>query len=409
MARARRWRWRGRRGKRTTMMAASEYARDDSELEQFAPLVAWAFGDTVASALKWLQGVTPPAARLLRHAGELRAGLCEIPMGQWFGGARVEMLGVAGVSVAPEARGKGFAKRLMLEMLEQARARRVALSTLYPATVTLYRNVGYELAGTRYRYSAQLARLPRWRSELELAPLTSARESEAEAMYRKLACEQPGTLDRGGYIWNRVRGPETDPPRGVIVEGPRGAEGYLYVKQLAAAEFTHDLLVRDLVVTTSDAARRLLTFLADHRSTCARALWYAGPVVSWLFDFPERVFDVTLADYWMVRIVHAAAALEQRGYPKALVAELDLEIEDSTLPDNSGRSIVRLADGRATVERAAGHGRIRIDIRGLAALYTGFATPAALGRARLLTADADDLELLGAAFGSGAPGLGDYF
>lgn len=391
------------------MPAVSEHARDDSDLEQFAPLVAWSFGGTAPSALKWLHGVGPSAIRLLREGSELRAGLCEIPMGQWFGGERVEMLGVAGVSVAPEARGRGLAKRLMLETLERAHAERVALSTLYPATVTLYRNVGYELAGTRYRYSAQLARLPRWRSELELAPLGPPREAEAEAMYRELARDQPGYLDRGGYVWNRVRAPEGEPARGVIVEGTRGSEGYLYVKQQTVGEWAHDLMLTDLVVNTGDAARRLFTFLADHRSTGTRAHWYAGPVVSWLFEFPERVFDVTLTDYWMVRIVHAAAALEQRGYPKTLAAELDLEIEDSTLPDNGGRTVVRLAEGRATVERSAGQGRIHIDVRGLAALYTGFATPAALRRARLLTASAEDLALLGAAFGSGAPGLVDHF
>lgn len=391
------------------MIRASEYARDDSELEELAPLVAWAFGDTPVSALNWLRGLGPSAIRLLRDGDSLRAALCEIPMGQWFGGARVEMLGVAGVSVAAESRGRGFAKRLMLEMLEQAHARRVAVSTLYPATLTLYRNVGYELAGTRYHYSAQLARLPRWSSELELAPLTPGRENEAEALYRGQASAHPGMLDRCGYIWNRVRAPRGEPARAVAVEGAQGLAGYLYLKQQITGEWAHDIVVSDLMVTTSEAARRVLTFLADHRSTCSRAHWYAGPSAPWLFDFPERVFDVTLSDYWMVRIVHAAAALEQRGYPRALVAELDLEIEDSSLPDNGGRYVVRLDAGQATVERSPGRGRIRIDVRGLAALYTGFATPAALGRAQLLAAGAADLELLGTVFCSGAPGLGDYF
>lgn len=391
------------------MISHSDYAREDSELEELAPLVAWAFGGTAASSLKWLQGMGPDSVRVLHAGGRLSAGLAEIPMGQWFGGARVEMLGVAGVAVAAEARGGGLAKRLMIEMLQAARARRVALSTLYPATVTLYRNVGYELAGSRYRYTAQLARLPRWRSELALGALPASREGEVEAMYRELASEQPGYLDRGSYIWNRVRTPEGAPVRGLLVEGEHGTEGYVYVKQQSTSEWAYDLMVTDLVAKSGDAAKRILTFLADHRSTGTRAHWYAGPLLPWTFEFPERVFDMALTDYWMLRLVHVEAALEQRGYPKALTLELDLEVEDSTLPDNSGRYIVRLADGRATVERSAGAGRIQMQGRGLAALYTGFATPAALVRARLLTAGADDLGLLGAAFGSAAPGLVDHF
>jgi predicted acetyltransferase len=391
------------------MVSASAYAFEDSELEELAPLVAWAFGGTPASSFKWLQGVGSGSVRVLRDGGRLRAGLAEISMGQWFGGQRVEMLGVAGVAVAAEARGGGLARRLMVEMLQAARARRVALSTLFPATVTLYRNVGYELAGSRYRYTAPLARLPRWRSELALDPLPASREGEVEAMYRELAREQPGYLDRGSYVWNRVRAPEGAPVRGLLVEGAHGTEGYVYVKQQITGEWSYDLVVTDLVAKSGDAAKRILTFLADHRSTGSRALWHAGPLLPWTFEFPDRVFEVALADYWMLRVVHAEAALEQRGYPKALTAELDLEVEDPVLPENSGRYLVRLVDGRAAVERALGAGRIRIDTRGLAALYTGFATPAALVRARLLSASADDLGLLGTAFGSGAPGLVDHF
>jgi len=391
------------------MTAASAYARDDSDLEEFAPLVAWAFGGGVPWSLKWLRGAGLPAVRLLRDEGRLHAGLCEIPMGQWFGGARVDMLGIAGVSVEPESRGRGFAKRLMLETLEQARARGVALSTLYPATVTLYRKVGYELAGNRYRYTAPLARLPTFKSELTIEPLTASHEGEVEAMYRELAREQPGYLDRGSYIWNRVKNPDGEPARGVIVQGARGIEGYLYVRHQMVGEYSYDLRVTDLVVRTSDAARRLFAFLADHRSTGGSANWCAGPMVPWLFVFPERVFDVTVSDRWMLRLVHAEAALAQRGYPAALKTELDLEIDDATLPANSGRYILRLEAGRATVERSAGAGRIRIDTRGLAALYTGFATPAALRRAELVAGSVDDLEALGAAFSSPAPGLVDHF
>jgi len=167
--------------------------------------------------------------------------------------------------------------------------------------------------------------------------------------------------------------------------------------------------VSDLVAKTGEAAKRVLTFLADHRSTLKHAHWYAGPFLPWVFEFPERVFDITLTDYWMLRIVHVAAALEQRGYPRMLEAELDLEIEDPILPDNSGRYLVKLHRGRASVEPASGAGRVRLNTRGLAALYTGFATPAALVRAGLVTGQADDLGLLAAVFSSSAPGLVDHF
>src|SRR6185295_16930186 len=81
-------------------------------------------------------------------------GLVLIPMGQWFGGKRVPMTGIAAVAVEPFARGKGAAKRLLVSMLQELQGKGVALSTLYPATQVLYRAVGYEQAGSRYEVRA---------------------------------------------------------------------------------------------------------------------------------------------------------------------------------------------------------------------------------------------------------------
>src|SRR5690606_17876867 len=108
-----------------------------------------AFGLAPERARKWvvdhLSGI-----RALRRRGQVLGGLLLIPMGQFFGCRRVSMTGVAGVSVVPAARGQGVATRLMTAALREMR-RGNALSALYPATMPLYRRVGYELAGARYR------------------------------------------------------------------------------------------------------------------------------------------------------------------------------------------------------------------------------------------------------------------
>ncbi len=59
--------------------------------------------------------------RLLREGGTDVACALRVPMGQFFGGRSVAMMGVAGVAVAPEARGRGLATRVMQEVLREAR------------------------------------------------------------------------------------------------------------------------------------------------------------------------------------------------------------------------------------------------------------------------------------------------
>jgi predicted acetyltransferase len=70
-------------------------------------------------------------------------------MRQWWCGRAVPMAGVASVKVAPEDRGRGVARRLMTALLDEVAARGHPLSALYPATMPLYRSLGWELAGVR--------------------------------------------------------------------------------------------------------------------------------------------------------------------------------------------------------------------------------------------------------------------
>jgi predicted N-acetyltransferase YhbS len=70
---------------------------------------------------------------------------------QWWAGRAVPCAGVASVKVAPEYRGHGTGRRLMTELLAAIAARGYPLAALYPATMPIYRSLGWELAGGRYR------------------------------------------------------------------------------------------------------------------------------------------------------------------------------------------------------------------------------------------------------------------
>src|SRR4051812_19701516 len=65
----------------------------------------------------------------------------------WFGGARVPTSGVAAVTVAAEHRGRGHLAPLFIELLEFARNRGAAISTLFPTAPNIYRRFGFEIVG----------------------------------------------------------------------------------------------------------------------------------------------------------------------------------------------------------------------------------------------------------------------
>lgn len=383
-------------------------ASDAAELQALAPIIAWAFGGVAEDSLKWLSKGGVEQVRVGFRGGRLAAGLLTIPMGHWFGERSVPAVGIAGVAIAPEFRGEGNALSLMRETLRDARDRGVALSSLYPASLQLYRKAGYEIAGTRCRWTLDLKACPRPSSDLELDRVGPSEHSELERVYTRVARTRPAYLDRGPYIWERVRSSGTEEARLVAVRGATGIEAYAALLPRRSAGVSHDLSLTDFVAESPGAFDRLLRFLSDHRSTVKQVTWYGGPVDARLFGFPEHAFKVEVDNYWMLRLVDVQRALTSRGYPP-VSGELDLQVDDDVLEANSRRFQVRLRDGVPDVQVTRSGGAVRVHVRTLAALYSGFADPLELVRAGRLEADARALATLRAFFAGAPPAMPDYF
>jgi predicted acetyltransferase len=191
------------------------------------------------------------------------------------------------------------------------------------------------------------------------------------------------------------------------VRGKAGVEGYLYATQRPRAAGGYDLVLTDFVALSAHAARALLGLLADHRSTGELVVWHGGYPDPLHFELPEFATSVELHEHFMLRIVHAEAALRARGFPQR-DADVDLELSDAELPDNAGRYRLAVRRGRADVTRG-GSGAVRLDVRALATLYSGFVRASALARSGRITGDAASLESLDALFAGPAPALGDFF
>ena len=377
-------------------------------LESLAAILAPSFGAPPEENLRWLEASPVDDLRVLRAGAETLACLRLIPMGQFFGGRSVPMLGVAGVAVAPEHRGKGAGARLMRAAVRETRERGIALSTLYPAALELYRGVGYERAGALWevRLSPDSIRLAE--RELDVRRGGPEDEETVEELYRDCARLAPGHLDRHPYVWERVRGARQKTDTRLYLAEARGEpEGYLYLRQKPVRK-GYELIVPDFQARTARAGRRLWTFLADHRSLGREIVWNGSPHGGLFQLLTGTAQKLQLTDTWMLRVVDARAALEARGWPPGLDCTLELELADELLPENAGRLRARIRDGRAEVE-PGGSGALRLDVRALGALFGGFSDPEELRRAGLLEGDAVRIEAARAAFAGPQPWMPDFY
>lgn len=349
--------------------------------------------------------------RVICHGGAVVGGLVIVPMGQYFGGRAVKMAGIAAVGIDPHMRGQGAASALMSEVVREMHGMGYPISALYPATQPVYQRVGYEQAGTFYRCVLPTAQIDSRDRELTLRPITDADQSAVEKCYLARARHTNGHLNRGPYVWTRVRRARAEHPRGFLVEGPQGVEGYVYLNQKDSPTRSYNLVCTDLVAITPRAALRLLKFFADHRSMAGEVIWNGSPTDALHLNIREQHIRDEVKDQWMLRLLDIGAAIEARGYSPGVTTELHLEVlDDLVLPElNNGRLLVRIAGGRATVERAAGTGEAKVTARGLAPLYSGMLTPWQARAAGWLRGEDDAIAPLAAAFAGGAPWLADHF
>lgn len=372
-------------------MASERYvcpAADDAAAHGAAArFCSLAFGGTLEGAVEWLRDQAGHEnLRVLREAdGSVAASLIVIPMGQYYGGKSVEMEGIAGVAVPPEGRGKGAGLRLMRAQVLDAAGRGVPVSCLFASTQALYRQVGYEQCGVLFETTLPLRTIGVRERGMVVRELTEADQPAVASCYARFAARYDGMLDRGAYVWGRTRSNRGEVRRGFGIFGegvggaPGGLEAYLYFAQRRKASTgRHDVAVTDLVFSTPRGGRRLLGFLSDLATIGDDAVFDGAPVHPLMALMPQQYFSAKSVDVAMLRVNLVKEALEARGYAPSVRAEFVVEVEDGLVEANRGAWLVRVAGGRAAVERVNGDGgegglgRMRCDVRGLAAVYAGY-------------------------------------
>lgn len=382
--------------------------QSDDELEQFCTIMGEAFATPLDRCQQYVDLVGPQNIRIVRTGRTVAGGLAVLPKGQWFGGRSVPMAGIAAVAVAPQFRARGAATGLLTETLAELHAAGTPISTLYPATLALYRRVGYEVAGLHMDVTLPTQGIDVRDRTLNVRAAMSADEDRIQVVYARYAAATAGNLERTAFHWARVREVRGEPTQAYVVTRGDAIEGYAYVLAQAAAEGRYNLRVADLAALTPAAARRLLTFLADYRTVRDQVRFWSGPADPLLSHLAEAVYRTEGRTPWMLRVVDVKGALEARGYAPGLSAEVHLAVRDDVLPANGGRYVLKVGAGRGHVERG-GRGAIDLDVRGLAALYTGLLTPQDIVLAGLGQGAGADLGVLASVFAGPTPWMRDEF
>jgi predicted acetyltransferase len=356
-----------------------------------------------------------------RGRGRVAGGLVVVPMGHFLCGRPVRTAAISAVAIAPEHRSQGVATQMMTECLREERARGVPLSTLYPASWSLYRRVGYEVAGSHRLSTIPLDRLPgpsaHDDARFEISPFDEDRDRpEVETLYATWARGQQGALDRGPWMWRRIlramKPGKYDRPFAYVFRRDARLVAYVVFVQDTVPAMGYELLVLDFVGADRDAILAVWRLLGAHRSMSPHLKMHvssADPRILMLKEPPRN--SITHSLDWVARVLDVELALSARAYPNALACELRLDVRDAVLPENAGEFVVRVEGGRGAARRSTSTGApcLKLDVRALGALYTGRMSARALRDLGLLDGDEEGLDVSTAIFAAPAPWLGDMF
>ena len=343
-------------------------------------------------------------------------------MRQWWCGRPVPMAGVSSVRVAPEDRGRGIGRLLMTALLDEIAAHGYPLSVLYPATMPLYRSLGWELAGSRYT-----AVIPA-RSLFGLEPpdpapprsgrpeIRRAGPGDVEAVLAVIGRVHEAARDCGPITWDAV----------TVSRWLADSDIYAYLCDDGFLVYrwhngNSELVVEGAEAVSAATLRAFWSQLGAHASIAEKVCARVGPADAFWWLTRERDADVEHRSMWMLRAVDAPAAIAARGFPAAVSLTVPLLIADQARPANSGRWDLTVAGGKGSLTPAqvapalpagpaslAAQAPVALGPRGLAALYAG--TPVVtLRQAGLASGGSpEDDAALDAAFAATAYMLDDF-
>ncbi len=333
-----------------------------------------------------------------------------LPLVHSFGGKFVESGGVASVVVVPEHRGQGLASRVMRALLERMRERGDALSSLYPANLRLYRQLGWELAGSyaiRQIQSRHLLLLDR----AEPGEVRRAEPADVPAIrecYRRFALGVSGMHD-GEALWWELENEFGSYYVYVALDSNGEVCGALVYEQISDPGGGYYRIRVQRVFAESRRAATALWWVLGTSSSQAGEIYYPAPPEDPLaLLLPEPRIATRFAGQWMLRMVDVQKAVAQRGFPVGIEAEIDFALEDVELSENAGAWRLSVKGGEARLESIE-NARLRLGIGAFSSWYAGWADATTLKRAGLVEEPGAEGALLDACFAGRTPWMMNEF
>ncbi len=354
--------------------------------------------------------------------GRVVASLHSIPFTTWVAGARLAMQGLASVTVAHEARRKGYASELVAESMRRARAAGTPLSALYPFRHGFYADLGYALAVDHKAWTFAPGDLPHYPERALVRRATNDDLAAIDACYLRVARRSSLMVERGTEDWLR-RHFDLGKRFAVVFDDRSAVRGYFIYQYKEYADERHTRLqITEIVYEDPEALRGLLGHIAALRDQflLAECVTASGERLDLRLRNPrargavkgaiDKLYGPRVLYGAMARILDVERALGSRVRLPNATGAVRLSVDDEQLPANRGPWDLSLGGKALSVSPASGDAAdVRTDVATLTQLALGYVTATEARDAGLLAAEPDAAAFLDVLFAGPRPALADHF
>lgn len=302
---------------------------------------------------------------------ELIAQFAVYPLDMNIYGIRYNVGFVTSVCTYPEYTGHGIMKKLMIQCLTRMREGHKSFALLYPYSIPLYRNLGWEIISNKMTYTIKDRQIPEKLHEPGYVRRVSWDDEEFHKLHSKFAEKTHGCLYRNNLAWEEYwRWDEDDTNVAVYYNMKDKPCGYMVY--LIKNDIMH---IKEMIYLNREAQKGLWEYIHAHDSMIDEVhgnTYFSEPIA---FEMDDGDIKESIRPYAMGRIIDVEDFLADYPCdPDGGTLCIELEIEDSLLPWNDRTFNVRFADGHCTMTREPAEYHLKMGIGTFTTLLLGYKT-----------------------------------
>ena len=320
-------------------------------------------------------------------------------------GVRYPVGFVTSVCTYPEYTGQGIMKKLMIRSLTRMRENHRSFALLYPYSIPLYRNLGWEIISNKMTYTIKDTQVPRKLKAPGYVRRVAWDDKDFKELHTKFAEKTHGCLYRNNLAWEEYfRWDEDDTVVAIYYSADDVPYGYMVY--LISSDIMH---IKEMIYLTREAQNGLWEFIRAHDSMIdeVRGSSYTGEPIA--FELEDGDIRETIRPYIMGRIVDAEQFFQKYHCDAAADnAMITFEMEDSFLAWNNRAITVCFNKGECSVSEAHTHSRVKLSIATLTTLLLGYKTAARLYQMGRIEGDRETINRLDDCILHEMPYISDY-